>query len=171
MGYTGWCPPSGRAEDGYFPLHVGLIPTPFERSPMAPGIPRSLRTEWNVRMAHAVLVLHMDTQPLGAGTYWTLQAAELYRKPYALINLRQPGAIHMAQAFLQTHKPHKLMVAGPAQSQGPGIEALAFIFLTAVLNQAGGANLPLLLNCWYLNYGQAKEICINTSSGAQAKRW
>ncbi len=45
----GWCPPGRICEHGVIPEEFPLKETPFERSEGAPGIPRSLRTEWNVR--------------------------------------------------------------------------------------------------------------------------
>jgi Circularly permutated YpsA SLOG family len=48
----GWCPP-GRVSEDIFQLKE----TPEERSQDALDIPRSQRTEWNVRDSDATLVL------------------------------------------------------------------------------------------------------------------
>ncbi|MEO1088507.1 MAG: putative molybdenum carrier protein, partial [Acidobacteriota bacterium] len=51
----GWCPPGRVSEDGMIPVSLSLRETPRDRSQWAPDVPRSLRTEWNVRDAGVVL--------------------------------------------------------------------------------------------------------------------
>src|ERR1044072_8521121 len=67
----GWCPPGPESEDGAIPKRYPLRETPVERSRDAPDVPRSLRTEWNVRDSDAVLVLKAPSaQPLDPGSAW-----------------------------------------------------------------------------------------------------
>lgn len=53
----GWSPPDGRNLDGEIPLEYLLTNTPEERSPGAPDIARSLRTQRNTRDSDATLIL------------------------------------------------------------------------------------------------------------------
>lgn len=53
----GWCPPGCVSEDGKIPDIFSLKETPEERSQDVPDIPRSQRTQWNVRDSDATLVL------------------------------------------------------------------------------------------------------------------
>ena len=57
--------PGRICEDGVIPAEFPLRETPFERSEGAPGIPRSLRTEWNVRDSDGVLILTKSNRDLG----------------------------------------------------------------------------------------------------------
>ena len=45
----GWCPPGRLCDSGLIPSEFPLQETERERSPGAPDVPRSQRTEWNVR--------------------------------------------------------------------------------------------------------------------------
>ena len=75
----GWCPPGRASESGPIPATYPLRETPEDRSPAAPEVPRSLRTDWNVRDADAVLVL---LDEVGKG--WLKQNShrvELHRLP------------------------------------------------------------------------------------------
>src|SRR5215469_12366673 len=68
----GWCPPGRIAEDGVIPDHFPLTETPDERSADAPDIPRSQRTEWNVRDSDGTLLLFQgEPEARGAGTRFT----------------------------------------------------------------------------------------------------
>src|SRR3954468_14778275 len=53
----GWCPPGRECEAGVIPLEYPLKETPSDRSPNTPDVPRSQRTEWNVRDSDGTLVI------------------------------------------------------------------------------------------------------------------
>jgi len=53
----GWCPPGHLRSDGRIPGRFPLVETFTERSPDAPDVPRSLRTQWNVRDSDGTLIL------------------------------------------------------------------------------------------------------------------
>jgi hypothetical protein len=78
----GWCPPDRAADDGMVPKEFPLRETPEDRSPKAADIPRSLRTEWNVRDADATLVLVPASVGDDAGTNLTMRFAREYGRPY-----------------------------------------------------------------------------------------
>src|SRR3954470_24712509 len=77
----GWCPPGRWCDAGIIPDSFPLQETPEERSPEAPAIPRSLRTEWNVRDSDGTLVLRSGERggyPTSPGTEWTIVCAARY---------------------------------------------------------------------------------------------
>src|SRR5262245_7420096 len=72
----GWCPPGRECETGIIPLSFPLRETPRDRSPDAPEIPRSQRTQWNVRDSDATLILQPQSlEGQDPGTDWTKQCA------------------------------------------------------------------------------------------------
>lgn len=138
----GFGPPDLASEAGPIPQALGLKPTPEERSPLAPYVPRSQRTEWNVRWADATLILTPASRPLDPGTALTLQLAKRFNKPVRVVDPAAPGAVEQVRAFLlgrpeaeglaSRAPPRVLNVAGPAESAVPGI----FESARALLEQA-----------------------------------
>jgi len=62
----GWCPPNKECETGKIPAELPLVPTDKARSDLAPDVPRSLRTELNVRDSDATCIiypLHVNILP------------------------------------------------------------------------------------------------------------
>src|SRR2546430_13388645 len=81
----GWCPPGRISEDGTIPDIFQLRETPEERNQDALDIPKSQRTEWNVRDSDATLVLWPGTfDKLDLGTRYAIDCALRYKK-YLLI--------------------------------------------------------------------------------------
>jgi hypothetical protein len=121
----GWCPLGRAAEDGAIPARYPLRETP-ERRP-------EQRTAWNVRDSDATLVLVREA-PSG-GTAYTLDCARAEARPWHLVRLGPPGgvALEAARAWLAKSGPAVLNVAGPRESQAPGIHAEALEFLRALL--------------------------------------
>ena len=137
----GWCPPGRTSESGRIPDRFPLRETPEERSPKAPDIPRSLRTEWNVRDSDATLILRklIPTQPTqrDPGTIWAFECAILYGKPLLLCDLNDSkhAKNNLVRTWLDGLEIGTLNVAGPAESAQPGIGRLAEEFLLEVLRQ------------------------------------
>lgn len=129
----GWCPPGRASEPGPIPDVYPLEETPEERSPAAPEVPRSLRTEWNVRDADAVLVLRPVEAPPDPGTEWTVRCAELQGRPLLECDPEDPGAAARVHAWLLALHVRTLDVAGPSESRHAGVEALARRLLEDVL--------------------------------------
>jgi hypothetical protein len=136
--YAGWCPKDGWAEDlpappglrGHYP-HLRETP---ETSP-------DQRTAWNVRDADALMVL-TDRAGLGvsAGTALALGWAEDFGKPQIVIDVDAPDACAEARAFLDGHvldgrAGGRLCIAGPRESEAPGIYAKATALLAALLER------------------------------------
>lgn len=131
----GWCPP-GRICDlgpgeriGTIPPEFPLVETPEERSPRASDVPRSLRTEWNVRDSDATLVLRYlgDTSdaPIDPGTAWTAICTALYGRPLLVCDPRDDASIRRVQTWLSALSIRTLNIAGPSEATATGIGNLA----------------------------------------------
>jgi hypothetical protein len=119
----GWCPRGRRAEDGRIPDRYPLRETP--------SAAYSQRTEWNVRDADAVLVLFRGR--LRGGTALTVALARRLGRPCLTVDLAgEPDPVAIA-AWIAAHAVATLDVAGPRESQAPGIAAQARALLRAVL--------------------------------------
>jgi hypothetical protein len=136
----GWCPPKRMSESGRIPESFPLEETPEERSPTAPDVPRSLRTEWNVRDSDATLILRDFATPTprqdDSGTTWTFECAVLYGRPVLLCDVRDPhhATITVLSTWLRGLGVETLNVAGPAESIQPGIGVLTEKLLRAVFS-------------------------------------
>jgi hypothetical protein len=129
----GWCPPGRICESGEIPESFPLKETPHDRSPRAPDVPRSLRTEWNVRDSDGTLILQPQTGALpDAGTEWTKRCAEIYRKPLLICDPRDPTLVQTGIEWLGKNQIRTLNVAGPSEKTHPGIGELTSRFLSAV---------------------------------------
>jgi Circularly permutated YpsA SLOG family len=128
----GWCPPGRACEGGTIPRTFPLTETPADRSPLAPDVPRSQRTEWNVRDSDATLILtpegHTD-----AGTRWTRACATRLGRPVLTIDPAQPDAAAVILRWLASVRPRVLNVAGPSEASVPGIDAATYALLLRVL--------------------------------------
>jgi hypothetical protein len=133
----GWCPPGRACESGRIPDRFSLVETPHEHSAAAPDVPRSLRTEWNVRDADATLVLTARRgAELGAGTAWAARCAAGYGRPLLVVALDEPGAAAAIADWLAAHSIRTLNVAGPSEGEQPGIGERAERLLVGVLAAA-----------------------------------
>jgi hypothetical protein len=119
----GWCPRGRAAEDGPVPAHHPLRETP-DRDP-------DQRTAWNVRDSDATLVLLRG--PARGGTRLTLERAREAGRPLRVVRLdARPQPSEVALWLAQT-RCRVLNVAGPRESEEPGIQAEARRFLDALL--------------------------------------
>lgn len=136
----GWCPPNRMCESGRIPESFPLKETPEESSPRAPDVPRSLRTEWNVRDSDATLIIRdfatSTPRYRDSGTTWTFECAVLYGRPLLLWDVRDPhqSAVAVVRAWLRGLGVETLNVAGPAESTQPGIGDLTETLLLAVFS-------------------------------------
>lgn len=115
----GWCPRGRRAEDGPIAPEYPLRETPSDDY--------AQRTEWNVRDSDGTLVLTRG-RPAG-GTAFTIGVARSLGRPLLVLDLRDdpdPGAV---RRWARAAGIAVLNVAGPRESQRPGIgdEARAFL--------------------------------------------
>jgi len=123
----GWCPRGRRAEDGRIPACFPLQET-FSAS-------YSERTEWNVRDADGTLIV--ASGPLSGGTSLTRAVARRLGRPVFVVDLRQESGLEPLEQWLANHRIRVLNVAGPRESQQPGIQALAEDLLRALLTASG----------------------------------
>ncbi|HEV3298916.1 MAG TPA: putative molybdenum carrier protein [Planctomycetaceae bacterium] len=107
----GWCPKGRRAEDGSIPSRYPLAET------ASPAY--SQRTKRNVRDSDATLILSRG-QPRG-GTLLTKRTAVELGKPCLAIDLGAPVALAEIREWLGRHAVRVLNIAGPRESQSPGI--------------------------------------------------
>lgn len=115
----GWCPKGRKAEDGPIDKVYPLQETTSANY--------SVRTEKNVRESDGTLVLTKG-QPK-AGTALTLEFAQKHKKPYLVRDpfvSKNSGTVRM---WLQVNRIRVLNVAGPRESEIPGIHDRAFEFL------------------------------------------
>lgn len=136
----GWCPPGRMCEAGLIPDEFPLEETELERSLAAPDVPRSQRTEWNVRDSDGALVLTVDGNRSGcprisdAGTAWAMQCAKRYVRPLLICDLSDPAAKQKIQEWIRANEIKVLSVGGPAESSSPGIGDHAYGLLRSVFD-------------------------------------
>jgi len=121
--HGGWCPKGRRAEDGTIPSRYRLAEID---SPQY-----ALRSEQNVLDSDATLILCRG-RPRG-GTALTVALASRHGKPHLLVDLEESSGLQAAGRWLAEQRPKVLNVAGPRESQSPGIAALAAEFLRRLL--------------------------------------
>jgi hypothetical protein len=137
----GWCPPGRECEAGVIPAEFPLKETERERSPGAPAVPRSQRTEWNVRDSDGVLVIqaaeasHSDAATEDAtdsGTEWAMRCAKRFGRPLLVCDVSDPEAKEKIRQWLERFSIIVLSVGGPAESKCPGTGERAYRLLCAV---------------------------------------
>ncbi len=130
----GWCPPGRICDDGIIPSSFPLIETPNDRSPNAPDIPRSQRTEWNVRDSDGTLLFcRGELEAQAPGTGWTAECAKRYAKPLLVVDPTALADVPRIHHWIDSRSIHTLNVAGPSESTSPGIGAAAERFIAVLL--------------------------------------
>lgn len=112
--HGGACPRGRLAEDGRIPDRYALTETASAEY--------HVRTERNVREADATVVFTLG--PPTGGSALTLDFARKHRKPVLPIDLadvRDADVVATLRAWLATHRPRVLNVAGARESTCPGI--------------------------------------------------
>jgi hypothetical protein len=121
----GWCPKGRLAEDGVIPRHYRLKETE------SPDYVE--RTERNVLDADATIIIARKL-PVAGGTLLTHELARRHGKPVLVVceahGIRK-GLAAVAH-FTERHSIHVLNIAGPRESQAPGLEKYVRRLLTAV---------------------------------------
>lgn len=111
--HGGWCPRGRRAEDGRIPQRYQLqeADSPFY----------SARTERNVVESDATLIV--ATGRLTGGTRLTRNLALRHGKPCCTLRPDDLLGLQVVRDWLADHQVQILNVAGPRESQSPGIQA------------------------------------------------
>lgn len=120
--HGGWCPRGRTAEDGRIPDRYELRETDSSDYPV--------RTERNVLDGDATLILCRG--PLSGGTELTLRLAEQHRRPRLVVDLDRRVEPAEVRRWLEDNVVAVLNVAGPRESQSPGIADLAREFLVGM---------------------------------------
>lgn len=119
----GWCPRNRKAEDGKISEQYPLKETESDHYPV--------RTEWNIRDSDGTLILYR--RKLRGGTLLTKKLAESLYKPLLLIDLTHKLAPYQLTQWLDENSIHILNIAGPRESQSPGIYQEAKKLLLSLL--------------------------------------
>ncbi|HET6232772.1 MAG TPA: putative molybdenum carrier protein [Longimicrobiaceae bacterium] len=126
-GVGGWCPAGRLAEDGPIDPRYPLRETPSADA--------AQRTEWNVRDADGTAVLVSDAA--SAGTDLTVATVRRLGKPLYLWHVGSPADVGAFRRRMQVYRVRTLNVAGPRESESPGIYAAASALLRELLAPAG----------------------------------
>ncbi|RMH58814.1 MAG: molybdenum cofactor carrier [Candidatus Hydrogenedentota bacterium] len=121
--HGGWCPAGRRAEDGRIPEEYNLRETREEDY--------SVRTQRNVADSDGTLILF--SPPLSGGTAFTLKCARQLHKSCRIVNLDTPDHPAEIWKWIAKNEIKVLNVAGPRESQRPGIYDRARTYLEALL--------------------------------------
>jgi len=125
----GWVPKGRRAEDG----PISSIYPMQETSSSA----YAARTRDNVALSDATLILTRG-EPSG-GTKEALAIAQELKKPYHIVDLKRTHSPLTALRWLEAKAPSILNVAGPRESEAPGVYEEAKALLTHLLQLVGGS--------------------------------
>jgi hypothetical protein len=133
--YGGWCPKGGWAEDllvppGLLSRYPKLQSTPLEKPEQ--------RTDWNVRDSDATLILIRGAEVAAShGTEYTVAKANEHRRRCLILDLQDSDRQRKAMVWLEgLGAIHVLNIAGPRESEAPGIYAEAKAFLRQILPRA-----------------------------------
>ena len=121
----GWCPRGRWAEDGPIASRYPLVETP-QATP-------AQRTAWNVRDADATLVVARGA-PRG-GTALAIERARAEGRPVLVLDLATECDFAAIESWLDRCATRVLNVAGPRESEAPGIYAESMRLLTALLSR------------------------------------
>jgi Circularly permutated YpsA SLOG family len=119
----GWCPRGRLAEDGPIAAIYPLVETP--------STDYAQRTRWNVRDSDGTLVLTRGR--VEGGTAFTVAVARRRRRPLLVVDLETEPDPADAARWLREAGIGVLNVAGPRESQRPGIGEEARAFLERLL--------------------------------------
>ena len=126
----GWVPRGRWAEDGRVP---DCYPNMTETESADPA----QRTEYNVRDSDGTVVFSRDD--VSGGTKWTMDVAGTLRKPMLHLDLTTQSVETAAGRLLEwtaTERIEVLNVAGPRESEDPGIHAAVRAVLGVALRAA-----------------------------------
>lgn len=128
ISHGGWCPRGRVAEDGPIGPRYQLQETPSGTY--------AQRTEWNVRDTDATLVLSPSRATSG-GTLLTIETAHSMNKPLLHLTADQPTEASAAAlcGFLDVYRVQQLNVAGPRESQAPGVSQFVHELLSLALGE------------------------------------
>lgn len=116
--HGGWCPKGRLSEDGSIPSRYELVE--METAEYPP------RTEQNILDSDATLILY--EQGIKGGTQLTRRLTKRWQKPCLCVQLEIARPIEVRR-WLDQIRPPTLNIAGPRESNYPGIQERALAFL------------------------------------------
>jgi hypothetical protein len=125
----GWVPRGRRAEDG-------PIAEAYPMSEMKSSAYEA-RTRQNVIDSDATLILTRG-EPEGS-TREALTIAQELKRPYHIVDLKRTHSPLAALRWIEAKRPDVLNVAGPHESNAPGVYDEAELFLKHLLQLAAGS--------------------------------
>ena len=120
--YSGYCPKNRWAEDGKIAPEYKLTETK-ESEP-------EFRTLQNIIHSDGSLVIY---NIIDKGIQTTIRLAQQYSKPFFILKLNQEINIIEFRNWLKENKINRLNVAGPRESNDPGIYLKTFEILKQLL--------------------------------------
>ncbi|MAT39085.1 MAG: molybdenum cofactor carrier [Ectothiorhodospiraceae bacterium] len=120
---SGWCPAGRASEDGPIPPEYPLQQTPTDDV--------HERTMWNIRDSDGTLIL-LDGNP-DDGTRFAIEQCVDQGKPYYLEHLQQSASPDIVANWMRKFKVEILNVAGPRESNAPGVSEKANAFMRDLL--------------------------------------
>ena len=121
--HGGWCPRGRRAEDGRIPESYDLQETE--------ELNYSVRTLRNIQDADGTLILRGG--PLTGGTALTHRLARRESCPVLVVDLKMEANVEAVEQWLLANRIRVLNIAGPRESQQPGIYKQARAWLSGLL--------------------------------------
>ncbi len=118
----GWCPAGRRSEDIEIPESYPLIETSGRQYPQ--------RTRKNVKDSDATLIFYF--KELSGGTLLTRESAQKYCKSWFCYDLSGEEKIESILVWLDQQKPKIINIAGPRESERPGIHSLTIEILSKI---------------------------------------
>jgi hypothetical protein len=120
----GWCPKGRVAEDGVIPARYPLRETWSAEY--------DVRTEYNVRDSSATLIIYRSM--MSKGSLLTKKFCLQYQKPFLEIDLGRDYRPEEIAHWLDDKRIETLNIAGPRESQSPGIYIATMELLNSVYN-------------------------------------
>jgi hypothetical protein len=121
--HGGWCPHGRIAEDGVIPAEYQLCEVESAEYPV--------RTERNIVDSDGTLILFCGR--LFGGTDLTRRLAIRLEKPHRLVDLTKDPDPASVRRWLLENGIQVLNIAGPRESNCPGIRSISFDFLRRLL--------------------------------------
>ena len=134
IAHGGWCPKGRKAEDGIIPPQFHLKETASEN--------HLVRTRRNVRDSGGTVIFSRNPE-LNGGTQETAAFAKEIGKPFLhlVTSMDVPLAAQELKTFLREHEISVLNVAGPRESEEPGLSKFVRSVLSTALRKIA-ATLP-----------------------------
>jgi hypothetical protein len=131
--HGGWCPHNRIAEDGLIPITYNLkeVPATSSMNPADYDCYKQ-RTELNAIDSDGTLII-LEGNPIG-GTSYTIDMLLKHKKPHFIYDLAINFFCEDIAEWIIENKIRKLNVAGPRESQAPGIYKRSFCIMEHALN-------------------------------------